>query len=136
MWNTEFFVAEKVLAGPGYLGVKGKWKDCNNEVALFNIYALQEVATKKDLWNELLNVQAITKTPWVLMGDFNVVRRPAERKGSKFNAQKARDFYEFINVAHLMEVSMRMKSFTWIDRGGSKLSKLDRFLISRDIMDF
>lgn len=30
---------------------------------------------------------------------------------------------------------MRVKRLTWIDRGGSKLNKLDRFLISRELLD-
>lgn len=30
---------------------------------------------------------------------------------------------------------MRVKNFTWIDRGGSKFSKLDRFLIFRELLD-
>lgn len=70
------------------------------------------------------------------MGDFNVVRQERERKGSTFNGRKASDFNEFINSAGLMEVGMGIRKYTWIDREGSKLSKLDRFLISRELLDF
>lgn len=129
------FVADAVLPGGGYLGVYGSWKGCHVKVTIFNVYGPQEAAAKRVLWSNLLRIRAENDSPWCLMGDFNAVRQPGERKGSTFNGRIALDFNEFINFSQLLEVGMGIKKYTWIDRGGSKLRKLDRFLISRELLD-
>lgn len=66
------------------------------------------------------------------MGDFNVVRCTEERLGSCFNLTKVTDFNNFIDFSQLIEPPLRAKRFTWIGRGGSKLSKLGRFLLLKE----
>lgn len=95
----------------------------------------KKLTAKRLLWSNLLRLRDVNVSPWCLMGDFNVVREAGERKGSIFNGRKALAFNEFINLAQLKEVGMGIKGYTWIDRGGSKLSKLDRFLLSRELLD-
>lgn len=69
------------------------------------------------------------------MGDFNVVRCAEERMGSCFNPSKASDFNAFIDSADLIDPPLGARKFTWIGCGGLKLSKLDRFLISQELLD-
>ncbi|GJR63237.1 RNA-directed DNA polymerase, eukaryota, reverse transcriptase zinc-binding domain protein [Tanacetum coccineum] len=70
------------------------------------------------------------------MGDFNKVRAPKERFGSIFNKQGAEVFNYFIALKGLVDVPMVGCSFTWVHKSASKMSKLDRFLISEDKGDF
>ncbi|GJW71607.1 RNA-directed DNA polymerase, eukaryota, reverse transcriptase zinc-binding domain protein [Tanacetum coccineum] len=69
------------------------------------------------------------------MGDFNKVRKQAERHGSIFNVQGADAFNLFISVAGLEEVPLGGCSFTWCHKSATKMSKLDRFLIPEGLMD-
>ncbi|GKB67201.1 RNA-directed DNA polymerase, eukaryota, partial [Tanacetum coccineum] len=64
------------------------------------------------------------------MGDFNEVRRMEERWGSIFNASGARVFNNFISNAGLIDLQLEGFSFTWAHPSASKMSKLDRFLVS------
>ncbi|GKB06681.1 RNA-directed DNA polymerase, eukaryota [Tanacetum coccineum] len=57
----------------------------------------------------------------VIMGDFNEVRTKCERFGLIFNKQGA-------------EVPLGGYSFTWCHKSATKMSKLDRFLISYSLM--
>nr|GEV92867.1 retrovirus-related Pol polyprotein from transposon TNT 1-94 [Tanacetum cinerariifolium] len=70
----------------------------------------------------------------ITMGDFNEVRNDSERFGSVFNKQGAEAFNSFISNAGLVEVPLGGCSFTWCNKSATKMSKLDRFLISNNLM--
>nr|GFB87047.1 RNA-directed DNA polymerase, eukaryota [Tanacetum cinerariifolium] len=66
----------------------------------------------------------------IIMGDFNDVRTMDERLGSSFNASSARCFDRFIVSSGLVDVNLEGCSFTWSHPSASKMSKLDRFLVT------
>nr|GEY15976.1 RNA-directed DNA polymerase, eukaryota [Tanacetum cinerariifolium] len=66
----------------------------------------------------------------IVMGDFNDVRCKEERLDSLFNPLGARLFNQFINSSGLVEVKLEGYSFTWSHPSASKMSKLDRFLVT------
>ncbi|GJQ95008.1 RNA-directed DNA polymerase, eukaryota, reverse transcriptase zinc-binding domain protein [Tanacetum coccineum] len=70
----------------------------------------------------------------IIMGDFNEVRNKTKRFGSVFNVQGANAFNLFISRAGLEEVPLGGCSFTWCHKSATKMSKLDRFLISESLM--
>nr|GEY92738.1 RNA-directed DNA polymerase, eukaryota [Tanacetum cinerariifolium] len=70
----------------------------------------------------------------VIMGDFNELCDISERFGSLFNKHGAEAFNSFIVNAGLVEVPLGGCSFTWCHKSTKKMSKLDRFLISDNLM--
>ncbi|GJY27278.1 RNA-directed DNA polymerase, eukaryota [Tanacetum coccineum] len=68
------------------------------------------------------------------MGDFNEVRNKNERFGTIFNVQGANAFNSFISMANLEEVPLGGCYYTWCHRSASKMSKLDRFLMSESLL--
>nr|GEX12675.1 RNA-directed DNA polymerase, eukaryota [Tanacetum cinerariifolium] len=68
------------------------------------------------------------------VGDFNEVRDISERFGSIFNKHGAEEFNSFIVNAGLVKVPLGGYSFTWCHKSAKKMSKLDRFLISDNLM--
>nr|GEX27197.1 putative RNA-directed DNA polymerase, eukaryota, reverse transcriptase zinc-binding domain protein [Tanacetum cinerariifolium] len=70
----------------------------------------------------------------VIMGDFNEVHDISERFGSIFNKHGAEAFNSFIVNAGLVEAPLGECSFTWCHKSAKKMSKLDRFLISDNLM--
>nr|GEU72836.1 RNA-directed DNA polymerase, eukaryota [Tanacetum cinerariifolium] len=69
----------------------------------------------------------------IILGDFNEVRSIHERRGSCFNPSSARVFDHFISSSGLVDVKLEGYAFTWSHPSGSKMSKLDRFLVSEGI---
>ncbi|GKA23720.1 RNA-directed DNA polymerase, eukaryota [Tanacetum coccineum] len=67
----------------------------------------------------------------VILGDFNEVRMKQERFGSNFNIQGANAFNNFISLTSLIGFPLGGHSFTWAHKSATKMSKLDRFLISQ-----
>ncbi|GJZ64276.1 RNA-directed DNA polymerase, eukaryota, reverse transcriptase zinc-binding domain protein [Tanacetum coccineum] len=90
---------------------------------------------KKMLWDYLSHVIAQWAGEVVVMGDFNEVRKKDERFGSVFNMHGANAFNLFISNAGLEEVPLGGCSYTWCHKSASKMSKLDRFLISESLMN-
>nr|GFB23076.1 RNA-directed DNA polymerase, eukaryota [Tanacetum cinerariifolium] len=71
----------------------------------------------------------------VMMGDFNEVRHKADRFGSKFNAHDAEIFNSFIYNAGLDEVPLGGSAYTWCHKSTSKMTKLDKFLVSENLLN-
>lgn len=135
IWRRSIFSASSALSGAGFLCVAGCWQGSNHIVNMINVYGPHEDLARKRLWAELLELHLTTGTRSCLMGDFNVVRKPGERKGSQFHQARSTAFNYFICSAGLTELQLGGRLFTWIGMGGKKLSKLDRIMISRDLLN-
>nr|GFB33107.1 RNA-directed DNA polymerase, eukaryota [Tanacetum cinerariifolium] len=88
---------------------------------------------KRVLWDYISGLVNRWDGETIVMGDFNEVRSAGERFGSVFNQASARVFNNFISSSGLIEVKMEGYSFTWSLPSASKMSKLDRFLVSDGI---
>ncbi|GJW01987.1 putative RNA-directed DNA polymerase [Tanacetum coccineum] len=66
----------------------------------------------------------------IVLGDFNEVRCEQERMGTIFSKHGASSFNEFINRAEFFDIPMSGRKFTRMNKYGTKLSKIDRILVS------
>nr|GEZ25419.1 RNA-directed DNA polymerase, eukaryota [Tanacetum cinerariifolium] len=94
------------------------------------VYAPQLSSGKKNLWDYLLTILGRWNGEVIVMGDFNEVRSNNERRGSCFHPYSARHFDRFISNLGLIDIPLEGYAFTWSHHSASKMSKLDRFLIS------
>nr|KAJ0186457.1 hypothetical protein LSAT_V11C900469030 [Lactuca sativa] len=136
LWDPTLFRAADAIKGAGFLAIKGLWLTLKKKCGFINIYASQEPNEKKILWNRLHDL--ITSNPqcmWFVFGDFNAVRFPEERLGSIFCPNGAYFFNKFIYSAGLLEIKMGGRRFTYMSSKGDKHSKLDRFLVSKNVTD-
>ena len=97
------------------------------------MYAPQQAAQKKILWDYILLILGRWNGEIIIMGDFNEVRFSKERRGSCFNPYSARFYDKFITDSGLVDIPLDGYSFTWSHSTAFKMSKLDRFLISDGI---
>nr|GEZ73297.1 RNA-directed DNA polymerase, eukaryota [Tanacetum cinerariifolium] len=67
-------------------------------------------------------------------GDFNEVHAKHERFGFSFSHQGAHVFNNFISSSSLYDIPLGGYSFTWAHKSASKMSKLDRFLVTEGLM--
>ncbi|GJZ00392.1 RNA-directed DNA polymerase, eukaryota [Tanacetum coccineum] len=70
----------------------------------------------------------------VTVSDSFVAVRENERFGTIFNDIGAKAFNHFISSSCLIDLPLEGYSFTWALKSGSKMSKLDRFLISEGLI--
>ncbi|XP_022007517.1 uncharacterized protein LOC110906730 [Helianthus annuus] len=111
---------------------EGKIKGSGEELNVLNIYAPQGVSAKKVLWEAIEAEIGRSSGLGILLGDFNAVRSPDERRNSAFKAPCARNFNAFIHNMGFVEYNMTGKQFTCSRDNGKKLSKIDRLLVSHN----
>ncbi|GJU61238.1 RNA-directed DNA polymerase, eukaryota [Tanacetum coccineum] len=113
----------------------GDWVPNGIKLLIISVYAPQDLSEKKMLWDYLSYMMAQWEGEVVVMGDFNEVHKKDENFGLIFNMHGADAFNMFISNAGLEEVPLGGCTFTWCHKSASKMSKLDRFLISESIMN-
>nr|GEW12599.1 RNA-directed DNA polymerase, eukaryota [Tanacetum cinerariifolium] len=99
-----------------------------------SIYAPQQAAYKRVLWEYMSILLGRWNGDSILIGDFNEVRSREERQGSCFNPYSARVFDNFISSSGLVDIKMEGYAFTWSHPSASKMSKLDRFLVTDGLL--
>ncbi|GJR37139.1 RNA-directed DNA polymerase, eukaryota [Tanacetum coccineum] len=117
-----------------FVSIQGDWIPNAKKYLIISVYAPQEISEKIMLWSYLNHVIDSWSGETFIMGDFNEVRSKEERFGTIFNDHNAIAFNSFISSGGLVEVPLGGCAFTWCHKSGSKMSKLDRFLISEGLM--
>ncbi|GJV78503.1 RNA-directed DNA polymerase, eukaryota [Tanacetum coccineum] len=134
VWDSNIFHKENSTVSDYFIAIMGKWLPNDRNYLIISIYAPQDLSEKKMLWQYLAHIIGGWNGDVIIMGDFNEVRFEAERFGSIFNARGAAVFNSFISSSGLVEVPSGGYSFTWAHKSATKMSKLDRFLISEALM--
>ncbi|GKD87064.1 RNA-directed DNA polymerase, eukaryota, reverse transcriptase zinc-binding domain protein, partial [Tanacetum coccineum] len=112
-----------------------KWSHSDDTFFMINIYGPQDPHVKVILWDKLKTFIRNNHGKFVLFGDLNEVRDDSERIGSYFSRSKAHVFNSFIDETDLVDLPIGGRRFTWINKAGSKLSKLDIFLVSQSVIE-
>ncbi|WMV29117.1 hypothetical protein MTR67_022502 [Solanum verrucosum] len=95
------------------------------------VYAKCKKIERRELWGELGAMRSLCEGPWVVGGDFNVIRYPAERSNcSRINGTMT-EFSECIEELELVDPPLFGGSYTWRrGEGHQTASRIDRFLYS------
>nr|GEV58834.1 RNA-directed DNA polymerase, eukaryota [Tanacetum cinerariifolium] len=134
VWDPNMFKKTNSTISDYFVIVRGDWMPNGKKLLIISVYAPQELSEKKMLWDYLSLVMSKWEGEVVIMGDFNKVRNKSERFGTLFNRHGADVFNHFISNAGLEDVPLEGCSFTWCHRSATKMSKLDRFLISDSLL--
>ncbi|PWA38623.1 RNA-directed DNA polymerase, eukaryota [Artemisia annua] len=134
MWDPNVFVKKRTWCGDNYIVVEEKQKNSAEDFYIINVYGPQHQPDQSILWSFLCNFILNHPGKFILFGDLNEVRNESERFGSIFSSADAAIFNDFIQDTGLIDLPMGGRNFTWMNKVGSKMSKLDRFLISDDVI--
>ncbi|PWA63527.1 RNA-directed DNA polymerase, eukaryota, Reverse transcriptase zinc-binding domain protein [Artemisia annua] len=135
MWDPAVFTKENIWCNDNYVIVQGKWLNITHLYYMVNVYGPQDPAAKASMWNNLLTFIQQHHGRYVLFGDLNEVWDESERFGTIFSRSEAQLFNSFIDDSGLKEMAMGGNLFTWMNKSGTKMSKLDRFLLSEEVLD-
>ncbi|GJX09413.1 RNA-directed DNA polymerase, eukaryota [Tanacetum coccineum] len=133
VWDPNSFSKNSVTVSDYFVMCRGHWRLTDQKMMIIAVYAPQESKEKQNLWEYLHQEIARWKGEVIVMGDFNEVRFKSDRYGSHFNSYGAQRFNSFISDAGLVEVALGGSHFTWCHKSATKMSKLDRFLVSENI---
>ncbi|XP_058198544.1 uncharacterized protein LOC131314067 [Rhododendron vialii] len=139
------FVQETKLESMERIAVQRMW-GCSNmdfgvlynsfPCVLVNVYAPNEVANRRELWEVLLGFKVNLQVPWCIGGDFNEIKEVSERVRCNRMERGIRDFSEFCFNMELMDLPMIGRKFTWTNYQNHAFhSRLDRFLVSQQWLE-
>ncbi|GKA50366.1 RNA-directed DNA polymerase, eukaryota [Tanacetum coccineum] len=134
VWDMRVFTKHHVFKSDYFVAIMGTWVPTSTKLLVISVYAPQEITEKRNLWYYLRSRIERWDGEIVIMGDFNEVRYEHERFGATFNSQGANAFNNFISFAGLIDLPLEGYTYTWAHKSASKMSKLDRFLISDGLL--
>ncbi|GJR87817.1 RNA-directed DNA polymerase, eukaryota [Tanacetum coccineum] len=134
VWDPRVFVKDNVSISDSFVAIRGTWIPSSTKLLLISVYAPQDVSARRSLWEYIGHLIEQWDSEYVVLGDFNEVRYDHERFGSIFNELGANAFNHFISSANLVDLPLEGYSFTWAHKSASKMSKLDRFLVSEGLL--
>nr|GEX55725.1 RNA-directed DNA polymerase, eukaryota [Tanacetum cinerariifolium] len=85
IWEMSVFRKDHVTISDNFIAIYGTWLPSNSKLLLVSIYAPQQAAYKRVLWEYMSILLGRWNGDAILMGDFNEVRSREERWGSCFN---------------------------------------------------
>nr|GEY88525.1 RNA-directed DNA polymerase, eukaryota [Tanacetum cinerariifolium] len=112
------------------MDVKLLWGNYNFD----HVFSEAVTTGKRSLLSYIMYLVTHCNGDCMVMGDFNEVRCMEDRRGSVFNVQGANEFNNFISNSGLVEVQLEGYSFTWSHLSATKMSKLDRFLVTKGLI--
>ncbi|XP_071735856.1 uncharacterized protein [Rutidosis leptorrhynchoides] len=134
IWDCNTFIFDHAIEGEFFLAFCGSWLGYDSKITFINVYGPHSSSKKQRLWSELSSLINSLTSPFIIFGDFNEVRKASERMNCVFNQQWDTNFNNFINNFGLIDIPLGGKKFTRICIKRMKFSKIDRFLVSDDIL--
>jgi len=101
--------------------VEGEFIKAKVRCAICLVYAPNDHHERLVVWNQLMGMGAIVGVPMVLMGVFNEVISPNERRGGSEVSQGMRDLHNLFQDLQLVDMEIDQQ-FTWVRK--MQLAKL------------
>lgn len=135
-WKEEFFTMETKQILQRFILMVGEIREFNFRCGIMNIYAPNDDTERETFWTELHLAMADKNVPWILMGDFNVVKTQKEKLGLTIHQSAVDVFADFISSARFIDLPLHGGKFTWCsNREVAMFCRLDRFLISPEVLN-
>ncbi|XP_058766042.1 uncharacterized protein LOC131639577 [Vicia villosa] len=135
-WRRGSLSLNYSIIGKGYVCINTNWEGLAYN--LVNVYAPCSMKERRLLWNSLVEKKRLRgKEEWCVGGDFNEVVSREERKGevgSRFT-KGMEEFRKFIEQMDLVDIPCVGGKFTWFKDNDKAMSIIDRFLLSRKLID-
>ncbi|XP_074299599.1 uncharacterized protein LOC141630733 [Silene latifolia] len=117
-----------------YIHLEAVHLSTNSHMLITMVYGFNFGTARKSLWDGLNLISSSATKPWIIMGDFNVVRSPDERLGpNPPSLQDIRDFNDCILSNSLTDIRSLGSDFSWTNKheGTTRTwARLDRALVN------
>jgi hypothetical protein len=101
-------------------------------VAVTNIYALADHFLSSTFLSELESLGPLFPIPWLVVGDFNLIRDPSEKNNDNFDLSLVTAFNNSICRLALFELPLLDRLYTWSNkRDAQVLARLNLALLNQ-----
>lgn len=96
-----------------------------------NVYAPASPELRPAFPDELKSIVTPPATPWMIAGDFNMIRYSHEKNNANFRFAEAEAFNQCVNDMNFVELPLLDRNYTWSNkRSAPTLERLDRVFIN------
>jgi exonuclease III len=119
--------------GDFYVKFTLRYKPTDFEIVLHSIYGPAQVQYKGAFLAEIANTYSKEKLPFLIGGDFNIMRKREDKSSGVFDHKWPSLFNVVIESLDLREIVMTGRQYTWAGSGDNPTyEKLDRVLASTE----
>jgi exonuclease III len=111
-WDANLFVCSASTSSRHLLSLDLSLTVVNSSFRFTNVYAPCDRSAKADFLIDLASHDPGDSRPWIIAGDFNLTRDPADRNNDNFSAAEASMFNDSINSLCLIELPLSDRKFT------------------------
>ena len=139
LWNPQKVSIIDAEASRNYLLVVIQPVGVSNTFLVTNVYGPQRIDDKLRFLDSVVDLRnRHVGIPWVMGGDFNMIKSLSEKRGvTKALSKDSLAFQTFTSNMKLVDSETNNGLFTWNNKRGDEAlvsSKLDRFMISEELM--
>lgn len=129
--NLDLFEVKEMDLGEFFLSMVLKNRRDGKEWGIINIYGPVQGEKKDDFLREILGKSNSMQIPFMMGGDFNMIRFPDEKSNGNIHKRWADKFNSFIALAELRELHRSGGKYTWTNKQADPVMEvLDRVLVS------
>ncbi|XP_022883248.1 uncharacterized protein LOC111399999 [Olea europaea var. sylvestris] len=125
-WREEFVVD---WVGASNQAIHDIFSKGSSTVIISFVYAKCSALERRLLWQELESIM-LSSLPWIVAGDFNIIRNDSQRRGGRPRPMVAMDDFNYcIDRYGLIELNAEERKFTWCngqDGAARSWPRLDR----------
>jgi len=135
LWNPDEVVFENWISLPRILAGMGRLIGTIERILISGVYGPHVPGERERFLRNMQVARRIyPELPWIVGGDFNMIKTMEEKKGGiRRPDQNMELFNEMITDQRLVDIPTINGVYTWNNRRGGKnqiASRLDRFLVS------
>ncbi|XP_077233647.1 uncharacterized protein LOC143875953 [Tasmannia lanceolata] len=133
LWNPNLVDINILEESSQYVHSEVRIIQTNQYFNLTAVYAHNYYISRRALWSNLESLEPGISLPWLLVGDFNVVRYASERLGNtNHHLNEMEEFNECLTNCSLTDLRSDSQTWTWHNRSSAnrKVAKLDRSLVN------
>jgi len=139
IWNPEDVQFSNWMSFPRILTGKASIVGTTEEVFITGVYGPHIQGENENFLQNLIALRGlIPGKQWIIVGDFNLIKGPGEKRGGVMRTDKeVEQFGDMIREQKLIDIQTANGMHTWNNRRGGAnqiASHLDRFLISEKVM--
>ena len=107
-------------------------RECNSAFRLMIVYGPSRSTEKRAFLQEITSLKPSFGTNWLVLGDFNLIYRAADKSNSNINPRRLAQFRNTLNTCELRELHLQNRKFTWINKcQNPTLVRLDRVFCNK-----
>ena len=102
-------------------------------LTITNVYAPSDHSESAAFLAELLDLLPGIHGPWLLLGDFNLIRDPSDKNTGRVDTRLCSMFNDAVDELGLLELPLLDSLYTWSNkRATPTLARLDRAFVNND----